>query len=58
MSMVGTLPAPALAPAPVETPMQKRLLACMSVLDEHASDIPEGAYLAITRELQNVYRAR
>jgi uncharacterized protein len=46
------------APAPVETPMQKRLLACMSVLDEHASHIPEGAYLAITRELQNVYRAR
>ena len=55
---VRAQPAPALAPAPVETPMQKSLLACMSVLDEHASDIPEGAYLAITRELQNVYRAR
>jgi len=50
--------APAPAPTPVETPMQKSLLAYMSVLDEHASHIPEGTYLALTRELQNVYRGR
>jgi ankyrin repeat protein len=50
--------APAPAPAPVETPMQKSLLAYMSVLDEHASHIPEGTYLALTRELQNIYRGR
>ena len=50
--------APAPAPTPVETPMQKSLLAYMSVPDEHASHIPEGTYLALTRELQNIYRGR
>ena len=50
--------APAPAPTPVETPMQKSLLAYMSVLDEHADHIPEGTYLALTRELQNIYRGR